>query len=97
MSRSDQQRAVVTEAMERIRDIVSSSNDAIQLLSEMNVQVSTAASEQSTVSAEIAERINGIASLADDIGSGSSEAREQFASLEKQSKLIADMTDKFTV
>jgi len=97
MSRSDQQRAVVTEAMERIRDIVSSSNDAIQQLSEMNVQVSTAASEQSTVSAEIAERINGIASLADDIGSGSSEAREQFASLEKQSKLIADMTDKFTV
>ena len=54
MSRSDQQRAVVTEAMGRIREIVSNSNDAIQQLSEMNVQVSTAASEQSTVSAEIA-------------------------------------------
>ena len=97
MSSSDQQRAIVTEAMGRIRDIVSSSNDAIQLLSEMNVQVSTAASEQSTVSAEIAERINGIASLADDIGNGSTQAREQFRSLEKQSKLIADMTEKFTV
>ncbi|TEW44300.1 methyl-accepting chemotaxis protein [Psychromonas algicola] len=97
MSRSDQQRAVVTEAMGRIREIVSNSNDAIQQLSEMNVQVSTAASEQSTVSAEIAERINGIASLADDIGNSSTEAREQFVSLEKQSKLIADMTDKFTV
>jgi len=97
MSRSDQQRAVVTEAMERIREIITSSNDAIQQLSEMNVQVSTAASEQSTVSAEIAERINGIASLADDIGNSSTEAREQFSSLEKQSKLIADMTNKFTV
>lgn len=97
MSRSDQQREVVTEAMRRIREIVSNSNDAIQQLSEMNVQVSTAASEQSTVSAEIAERINGIASLADDIGNSSTEAKEQFLSLEKQSKLIADMTGKFTV
>lgn len=97
MSRSDQQREVVTEAMRRIREIVSNSNDAIQQLSEMNVQVSTAASEQSTVSAEIAERINGIASLADDIGNSSTEARDQFLNLEKQSKLIADMTNKFTV
>jgi len=97
MSRSDHQRGVVTSAMERIREIISGSNDAIQRLSEMNVQVSTAASEQSTVSAEISERINGIASLADDIGNSSTEARGQFSSLEKQSKLIADMTKKFTV
>lgn len=97
MASSDEQRAVVTEAMGRIREIIGSSNDAIQQLSEMNVQVSTAASEQSTVSAEIAERINGIASLADDIGNSSTEARTQFESLEKQSKLIADMTNKFTV
>jgi len=97
MARSDEQRAVVTEAMGRIRDIISGSNNAIQQLSEMNIQVATAASEQSSVSAEIAERINGIASLADEIGSGSTEARTQFASLEQQSKLISDMTNKFTV
>jgi len=97
MARSDEQRIVVTEAMGRIREIIGNSNEAIQQLSEMNIQVATSASEQSTVSSEIAERINGIASLADEIGSGSTEARTQFKSLEEQSKLIADMTDRFTV
>jgi methyl-accepting chemotaxis protein len=97
MDRSDKQRVVVTEAMNRIREIIGSSNDAIQQLSEMNIHVSTAASQQSTVSSEIAERINGIASLADDIGNSSTESRTQFSSLEKQSKLIANMTSKFTV
>ncbi|WP_298941918.1 methyl-accepting chemotaxis protein [uncultured Psychromonas sp.] len=97
MARSDKQRVVVTEAMGRIRDIIGSSNQSIQQLSEMNIQVATAASEQSTVSSEIAERINGIASLADDIGNSSAEVREQFENLEMQSKLIVDMTNKFTV
>ncbi|MEG3756224.1 methyl-accepting chemotaxis protein [Psychromonas arctica] len=97
MARSDEQRQVVTDAMVKIREFIRSSNQGIQQLSEMNVQVATAASEQSTVSSEIAERINGIASLAEDIGNSSTEARSQFASLELQSKLIADMTNKFTV
>lgn len=97
MARSDEQRVVVTEAMARIREIIGNSNEAIQQLSEMNVQVATAASEQSSVSNELAERINGIASLADEIGSGSTQARAQFESLEQQSKLIAQMTNKFTV
>jgi len=97
MARSDKQRVVVIEAMGRIRDIIGSSNASIQQLSEMNIQVATAASEQSTVSSEIAERINGIASLADDIGNSSAKVRTQFESLEMQSKLIVDMTNKFTV
>ncbi|WP_417698465.1 methyl-accepting chemotaxis protein [Psychromonas sp.] len=97
MARSDEQRQVVTDAMAKIREFIHSSNQGIQQLSEMNVQVATAASEQSTVSSEIAERINGIASLAEDIGNSSTEARSQFASLELQSKLIAGMTNKFTV
>ena len=97
MARSDKQRVVVTEAMGRISDIIGSSNQSIQQLSEMNIQVATAASEQSTVSSEIAERINGIASLADDIGNSSAEVRAQFENLEMQSKLIVDMTNKFTV
>jgi len=97
MARSDEQRQVVTDAMVKIREFIHSSNQGIQQLSEMNVQVSTAASEQSTVSSEIAERINGIASLAEDIGNSSTEARSQFESLELQSKLIANMTNKFTV
>lgn len=97
MTRSDEQRQVVTEAMAKIREFIHSSSKGIQQLSEMNVQVATAASEQSTVSSEIAERINGIASLAEDIGNSSSEARAQFESLELQSQLIAGMTNKFTV
>lgn len=97
MARSDQQRQVVTEAMAKIREFIHSSNQGIQQLSEMNVQVATAASEQSTVSSEIAERINGIATLAEDIGNSSTEARSQFKSLEEQSELIAEMTKKFTV
>ena len=49
------------------------------------------------MSSEIAERINGIASLADEIGSSSTQSRTQFESLEQQSKLVADMTSKFKV
>jgi len=97
MARSGEQRVVVTEAMGRIREIIGNSNKAIQELSEMNIQVATAASEQSSVSTDIAQRINGIASLADDIGSGSTAARAQFESLEQQSQLIGEITNKFTV
>jgi len=97
MSKSDKQRVVVTQAMGCIREIIGSSNQAIQQLSEMNIQVATAASQQSAVSSEIAERINGIASLADNIGDSSSASRTQFASLEQQSQLITKMTNKFTV
>jgi len=97
MNSSDQQRKVVTEAMSAIRDLIGKSNMGIQQLSEMNEQVATAASEQSTVSDEIAERINGIAMIAEDIGNSSTSARTQFESLKQQSKLIADMTQKFTV
>jgi len=97
MARSGEQRKVVTEAMVRISDIIGNTNNAIQQLSEMNVQVATAASQQSTVSTEIAERINGIASLAEEIGSGSTDARAQFESIENQSQLITKITNKFTV
>jgi methyl-accepting chemotaxis protein len=97
MSKSDEQRTVVTEAMARIRDIIGNSNRAIQQLAEMNVQVATAATEQSSVSTDIAMRINSIASLAEDIGSGSTEARMQLERLENQSAQITNMTDKFTV
>jgi methyl-accepting chemotaxis protein len=97
MSKSDKQRIVVTQAMGCIREIIGSSNQAIERLSEMNIQVATAASQQSAVSSEIAERINGIASLADNIGNSSSASRTQFASLEQQSQLITKITNKFTV
>ncbi|WP_413699363.1 methyl-accepting chemotaxis protein [Psychromonas sp. KJ10-10] len=97
MNKSDQQRAVVTEAMETIKNIIGRSGEAIQALATMNVQMANSAKEQSTVASEIAERINGIASLADQIGNTSSDARNQSEGLEHQSKLISQMTDKFTI
>tara|TARA_R110001583_G_scaffold16561_15_gene67873 strand:+ start:12432 stop:14102 length:1671 start_codon:yes stop_codon:yes gene_type:complete len=97
MNKSDQQRAVVTEAMGTIKTIIGRSGEAIQALAAMNVQMANSAKEQSTVASEIAERINGIATLADQIGDTSSEARNQSKGLEHQSKLISQMTDKFTI
>jgi len=97
MGRSDEQREVVIQAMSRIKDIINNSNQAITQLSEMNVQVATAANQQSSVSSEIAERINGIALLADDIGTSSSTSKVQSKDLEQQAKLITNMTNKFTV
>jgi methyl-accepting chemotaxis protein len=40
----------------------------------MNIQVTTTASQQSIVSSDIAQRINGITSLADEISHHSAEA-----------------------
>jgi methyl-accepting chemotaxis protein len=97
MNKSDQQRAVVTEAMGTIKTIIGRSGEAIQTLAAMNVQMANSAKEQSTVASEIAERINGIATLADQIGDTSSDARNQSKGLEHQSKLISQMTDKFTI
>jgi methyl-accepting chemotaxis protein len=97
MNKSDQQRAVVTEAMGTIKTIIGRSGEAIQALAAMNVQMANSAKEQSTVASEIAERINGIATLADQIGDTSSDARNQSKGLEHQSNLISQMTDKFTI
>lgn len=75
MESSDKQREVVTQAMERIREIIGTSHEAIQQLSKMNIHVATATRKQSTVSSEITERISVIAFLADEIGSSSTKSK----------------------
>ena len=63
----------------------------------MNIQVSTAASEQSTVASQVAESISGIAALAEEIGKGSSVSREKFEELEHLSQELNQISDKFSV
>lgn len=97
MGESAEKRNAVSDAMSTIRDLIDSTSNSIKELTEMNVQVSTAASEQSTVANQIAESVTGIANLAEDIGQGSSLSREKFEELENLSRELNQVTDKFTV
>lgn len=97
MSESAEKRAAVSDAMSAIRGLIDSTSDSIKELTEMNIHVSTAASEQSTVASQIAESITGIASLAEDIGAGSSVSREKFEELESLSQDLNQVSDKFVV
>ncbi len=97
MSESADKRAAVSDAMSTIRELIDSTSDSIKQLTEMNIQVSTAASEQSTVANEIAESISGIATLAEEIGTGSSISREKFEELEDLAQELNQVSDKFIV
>ncbi|MDX2367181.1 MAG: methyl-accepting chemotaxis protein [Colwellia sp.] len=97
MSESAEKRAAVSDAMSAIRGLIDSTSESIKELTEMNIHVSTAASEQSTVASQIAESITGIASLAEDIGEGSSVSREKFEELESLSQDLNQVSDKFVV
>jgi methyl-accepting chemotaxis protein len=97
MSESAEKRAAVSDAMSAIRGLIDSTSGSIKELTEMNIHVSTAASEQSTVASQIAESITGIASLAEEIGEGSSVSREKFEELENLSNELNQVSDKFIV
>jgi methyl-accepting chemotaxis protein len=97
MSESAEKRAAVSDAMSTIRGLIDSTSGSIKELTEMNIQVSTAAYEQSTVASQIAESITGIASLAKEIGEGSSVSREKFEELENLSYELNQVSDKFIV
>ena len=97
MSESADKRAAVSDAMSAIRGLIDSTSESIKELTEMNIHVSTAASEQSTVASQIAESITGIACLAEEIGEGSSVSREKFEELENLSHELNQVSDKFIV
>jgi methyl-accepting chemotaxis protein len=97
MSESADKRAAVSDAMSTIRGLIDSTSESIKELTEMNIHVSTAASEQSTVASQIAESITGIACLAEEIGEGSSISREKFEELENLSHELNQVSDKFIV
>jgi methyl-accepting chemotaxis protein len=97
MGESASKRSAVSEAMSTIRELIDSTSDSIKQLTEMNIQVSTAATEQSTVASQIAQSISGIADLAENIGVGSSLSREKFEELECLSHELNKVSDKFIV
>ena len=97
MSVSAHKRTAVVDAMHNINNIIHTSTESIKNLTLMNVEVSTAATQQSTVVREMAESITDMSALADFIGKSSHDATVQSARLEKRSKLIEEMTNKFKV
>ena len=97
MGESADKRTAVSDAMSAIRELIDSTSDSIEQLSKMNIQVATAATEQSTVANQIAESISGIANLAEEIGEGSSISREKFEELETLSHELNQVSDKFVV
>jgi len=95
MANTTGQRTTVIEAMDAITAIIHSSSESIKQLTLMNVDVSTAANQQSTVVNDMAQNISGIADIAESIGRSSHETSKQFIRLEEQSKLIQEVTNKF--
>lgn len=97
MRGSMQRREMVEAAMAKISEIIYSSTDSIKNLTQMNVQVSTAAYQQSQVASDIAKNVVGIAELAENIGDESNQTAEQMALLEEQAQVIKGISDKFKV
>ncbi|WOD07990.1 methyl-accepting chemotaxis protein [Marinomonas sp. GJ51-6] len=97
MQGSLQRREMVVEAMAKISEIIHSSTESIKNLTQMNVQVSTAAHQQSEVATDIAKNVVGIAELAENIGHESSQTAAQMDLLEVQAKSIKEISDKFKV
>ncbi|MDB4837358.1 methyl-accepting chemotaxis protein [Marinomonas sp.] len=95
MSNTTEKRTAVVESMDAITHIINSSSESIQQLTVMNIDVSNAASQQSTVVNDMAQNISGIAELADSIGNSAKETTVQFSRLEEQSDLIQRVTNKF--
>ncbi len=97
MATSSEKRSSVVDAMGAIRGLIASTTTSIQQLADMNVHVATAATEQSTVVNEIAESVNGIATLAEEVGAGSIESRRQFETLEQLAHDLTQVSNKFKV
>ncbi|MGJ8647981.1 MAG: methyl-accepting chemotaxis protein [Marinomonas colpomeniae] len=97
MHGSMQRREMVEAAMAKISEIIYSSTDSIKNLTQMNVQVSTAAYQQSEVATDIAKNVVGIAQLAENIGDESNQTAEQMVLLEEQAQVIKSISDKFKV
>jgi methyl-accepting chemotaxis protein len=97
MGISTTKRAEVVDSMKIISDLMESASDSIARLTEMNLQVASSATEQSAVAGDIAKSVNGVATLAEEIGQGSTETRRKFEQLEEVSTQLNLVSDKFKV
>lgn len=97
MAASTEKRASALEAMGKIRNLIGSTSSTIENLANMNILVATAATEQSAVIDDVAETVNNIATLAEEVGRGSSESQRQFETLETLAEGVNKVADKFKV
>ncbi len=97
MAASTEKRAAALEAMGEIRNLIGSTSSTIENLANMNILVATAATEQSAVIDDVAETVNNIAMLAEEVGRGSSESQKQFETLENLAEDVNKVADKFKV
>jgi methyl-accepting chemotaxis protein len=97
MKLSSDKRQTVVDSMNNIRQLIDSATRSIQKLTEMNIQVATAATEQSSVAEEISGSVTGIATLAEDIGHSSAESKEKFEELNEIAGQLNAISGKFTV
>lgn len=97
MHESSAKRAQVVDSMANIRGLIDSASLSITKLSDMNVQVATAATEQSAISDDIAKSVNGIANLAEKLGDGSLQTRNKFQELLQIAEQLKQVSNKFTI
>ncbi len=97
MGISTSKRNEVIESIKTISDLMDSASSSIARLTEMNLQVASSATEQSSVAGDIAKSVNGIADLAEKIGQGATESRRKFEQLEEVSERLNLVSDKFKV
>ncbi|TCS43669.1 methyl-accepting chemotaxis protein [Reinekea marinisedimentorum] len=97
MKLSTDKRQTVVDSMNNIRELIDSATVSIKKLTEMNVQVATAATEQSAVAGEISGSVSGIANLAEDIGLSATQSKEKFEELHQIAGQLNAISAKFTV
>ncbi len=97
ISHSAEKRALVIDATQNIRQLVTSSFDSIQKLADMNIQVAAAAEEQSSVVHGVTDSIARITNLADEVGAGAEDVRDRAEKLNNLSSDLNEISGKFTV
>lgn len=97
MNTSLSKRKEVLDSIKTINTLVESTAHSIANLSDLNLQVSVAANQQSTTADDIAKSINGIAELSENIGEVSTESRRKFEQLKDICAQLNTVTEKFKV
>lgn len=95
MSRSIESREQVEQAMSQIQELVASTTQNIKYLAERNVQIATAATEQSSVATEIARSVNDVSTSSEMIKDQTEETREQFHRVQELAEGIANVAKGF--
>ncbi|EAR10883.1 methyl-accepting chemotaxis protein [Reinekea blandensis] len=95
MARSTASREAVAEAMAQIQELVASTTENIENLAERNVQIATAATEQSSVAQDIARSVNDVSTSSEAIKDQTEETTAQFHRVQELAEEIAEVASHF--